>query len=158
MLFILFDLLFSIGITLGVGASTFALLFYIRALEDGTIDASEKRFMHTVYIVLRIGMGLMVFGLLATLLSNQVSITAPYLMQWTLLGIITGNAILMSYHFMPMRFGPILAGGSWYSLFFVTALEPNIPYSILLAYYGIFLVLFYVIFTHIKRRFAFKEK
>ena len=25
------------------------------------------------------------------------------------------NAILMTYHKMPMKFGPVLAGGSWYS-------------------------------------------
>ena len=147
-------LIFDIGLTLGVGSSTFALIFFIRALEDGTIDSSEKRFMHTVYFVLRIGMVLIAAGLIATLQTGQDLPPSQYAMQWTLLAVITVNALLMTWKLMPMSIGPVLAGGSWYSLFLATALPFGaVPYTGMLAYYAGFLVVFFAIWTALKRRF-----
>lgn len=150
------------GITFGVGASTFALVFYIKALEDGQIDASERGFMHIVYAVLRIGMALIALSLLssgaialfadrgATVLASPI-----YLMEWTLIGVIIGNAMLMSFHAMPMRFGPVLAGGSWYALFLAAALPLfDITYPTLLFLYGAFLIFFFFVFTSARNHFT----
>jgi hypothetical protein len=152
-------LIFNIGLTLGVGSSTFALIFYIRGLEDGTIDPSEKRFMHTVYVMLRVGMALIALGLLATLATGQSLPPAQYMMQWTLLAVITGNAILMQKHVIPMKIGPVLAGGSWYSLFLVTSLPfATVQYIELLAYYGGFLVIFFTVWMILKNKFTHPKK
>lgn len=144
----------KIGLTLGVGASTFALVFYINALLDRQIDPSERRFMHIVYVVLRIGMtlitlSLILFGIIAFLSQNTATLMSPtYLMEWTLIGVIIVNAILMTVHLMPMRFGPVLAGGSWYSLFLITVLPfADAAYQTILFFYGAFLVVFFIIFT-----------
>ncbi len=153
------------GITFGVGASTFALTFFINALEDGTIDPSERRFMHIVYVVLRIGMILITLSLLSfagivLFAGGGISaLSSPlYLMEVTLIGVIIINAILMTKHLMPMKFGPVLAGGSWYSLFFVTALPlAATPYPILLIFYGAFLALFFIVFTRVRNYFTHSD-
>jgi hypothetical protein len=151
---IITSLIFDIGLTLGVGSSTFALIFFIRALEDGTIDQLEKRFMHTVYFVLRIGMILIGIGLLATLLTGQSLPFTQYAMQWTLLAVVTINALLMTWNIMPMTIGPVLAGGSWYALFLVTSLPiAPVSYMKLLVYYALFLVVFFVVWTMVKKKF-----
>lgn len=152
-LWIASNLLFNVGVTLGVGASTFALTFYVAALRDGVMDDSEKRFMHIVYAMLRIGMSLIAVTLIVAYFLGFPQ-TPAYLMQWTLLIVITVNAILMTVHLMPMRFGPILAGGSWYGLFLVSEVPfYGTSYGELLAGYAIFLVLFYIVFAIIKKIF-----
>ncbi len=153
------------GVTFGVGASTFALTFFINALEDGAIDPSERRFMHIVYVVLRIGMtlitlSLLSFGAIALLTSADISaLFSPlYLMELTLIGVIIVNAILMTKHLMPMKFGPVLAGGSWYSLFLVTVLPlAATPYPMLLIFYGAFLALFFIVFTRVRNYFTHSD-
>lgn len=155
------QVLHQMGVTFGVGASTFALTFFINALEDGAIDPSERRFMHIVYVVLRIGMtlitlSLLSFGAIAFFPKNIAALLSPiYLMEWTLVGVIIVNAILMTKHLMPMKFGPVLAGGSWYSLFLVTVLPlAATAYPTLLVFYAAFLVLFFIVFTAVKNYFV----
>lgn len=155
------QVLHQMGITFGVGASTFALTFFINALEDGVIDPSERRFMHIVYVVLRIGMtlitlSLLSFGAIAFFSKGIAALLSPlYLMELTLIGVIIVNAILMTKRLMPMKFGPVLAGGSWYSLFFVSALPLAVTtYPALLVAYAAFLVLFFVVFTAVRNYFV----
>ena len=81
MLLHIVDFIFTVGLTLGVGSSTFALIFFIRALQDGVIDASEKRFMHSVYAVLRIGMVLSLIGLIGHALYSAYSLQLGLLQQ-----------------------------------------------------------------------------
>lgn len=160
-------IIYKIGLTFGVGASTFALTFYINALEDGEIDASERRFMHIVYIVLRIGMVLIasaLFGLAGVWAyrGNFTEMATPvYAMECTLLGIILVNAILMTKRVMSMRFGPVLAGGSWYSSFLITLLPLGaFSYAMLWPLYFGFLALFFIVFNIVKKIFvpAFSTK
>ena len=162
---IVVQVIHQIGLTLGVGSSTFALVFYIKALEDQRIDASEKNLMHAVYTVLRIGMVLIVLALvlLATFVFSFSGVAAlsallsspVFLVEWTLMGVIIGNAILMSKHRMPMWLGPTLAGGSWYSLFFLSALPlGGTSYSVLFGLYLMFLIVFLAVFTFLKRHYT----
>jgi FAD/FMN-containing dehydrogenase len=148
------DIVYTIGLTLGVGSSTFALIFYIRALEDGVVDASEKRFMQTVYVVLRIGMFLLFLGLVGSTIHRLVELHT-LVVAWALLSVITLNAVLMHYRVMPMKYGPILAGGSWYSLFIVSK-TPLIEagYPITIGAYAVFLLIFHIVFHYLKNRFT----
>ncbi len=158
MSFSLIELVWNIGLTFGVGSSTFALIFYIQALGDGVIDDSEKRLMHTVYVVLRIGIALIVLSLLSGLLFEQTAFNGVSSKAWFLLSIIIGNAILMSRHKMPMRFGPVLAGGSWYALFLVTKTPLGYANGFMsLLLYAFFLSLFYAVFTLLKEHFTLKK-
>lgn len=150
-------LIFELGLTWAVGASTFALIFFIVALQDGNIDDSEKRLMHTVYRVLRIGKTLLMLALVLFALTPGFALTNVYIAQWFLLAVITANAILMTKHIMPMHIGPIIAGGSWYSLFFVSVLPvAGVALPTLAITYIVFLVVFYVVYNGLKRKFTQK--
>jgi len=152
---IIIDVLFSLGLTWAVGSSTFAITFYMVALSDGTIDPSEKRLMHTVYHVLRIGQALLILALIGFALQPGFVVTNVYIAQWFLIGVVVLNGLLMTKHVMPMRFGPILAGGSWYALFFVSTLPFNeTPLWIIATIYIGFLAFFYVCFNGFKKKFV----
>lgn len=147
--------IFELGLTWSVGASTFALIFFILALRDGNIDGSEKNFMHMVYRVLRIGKMLIMLGLVLFALTPGFVLTHIYLAQWLLIAIITLNAILMTKKIMPMHVGPIIAGGSWYSLFFISVLPVMaVPFYMLAIAYVLFLVVFYVVYNGLKKKYT----
>lgn len=146
------DFIFTVGLTFGVGASTFALIFYVQALRDGVMDSSERGFLHSVFVVLRIGMILVGIALLATFITER-AFTNVQSTQLALLIIITLNAILMTLKKMPMKLGPVLAGGSWYSLLIVSKTpitEQSVP--MLVGIYIVFLVVFYFVFHFIRRK------
>ncbi|MEX0917496.1 MAG: hypothetical protein WDZ90_03175 [Candidatus Paceibacterota bacterium] len=141
---IVFDL-FELALT--VGASTFALTFYFMGIKDGTIDASEKRFMHAVYFALRLALALIIvtevyylyqYGLANFPLAPTLEIL---LFRWAVIAIIIVNAVLMHIHKMPMWLGPALAGGSWYTLFAVSV-WPNLTAGFieLSIYYAVFVI------------------
>ncbi len=153
-------LLHQMGVTFGVGASTFALIFYIQATQDGAIDASERRFLHTVFTVLRIGMACIIATILFSgtiyylggfpILQNPL-----FLMETLLISIIVFNAVLMQYRHMPMWLGPSLAGGSWYSIFLLQSLPlENQSFPMLVVFYVLFVAVFYSVYTIIKKRFT----
>ena len=153
------DLLAQVGLTLGVGSSTFALTFYFLALNDGVIDASERRFMHAVYMVLRIGILCFVLSLLGSFVAGSEVPEGTRILQAVLLCIIVANAVLMSHHLMPMRFGPTLAGGSWYSLFFVSILPIyTLEVPVILGFYAGVLVALHFILLVLKKRFVHKPQ
>lgn len=149
---IIIDIIFGLGVTLGVGSSTYALVFFVQALRDGAMDASERAFLHTVFTILRIGMVLIAVGLAGYLAFDAVPETMAFMLQCILTGIIAVNAILMDRRIMPMKFGPIIAGGSWYSLFFTTKLPvASVSLWTAAAIYVIFLIVFYVVFHSIRK-------
>lgn len=151
-------LIYSIGLCLAVGSSTYALTFYFQSLRDGVMDASERAFLHTVYFILRIGMGLLITANIALLAwaaayrSLGTVVTGSYLMEWIVLAVIILNAVLMTKKRMLMWLGPALAGGSWYLLLIVHSLaEIDIPLPAWLAFY-VFFVAAFVYFLRFLRR------
>lgn len=115
----------SMAISLGVGASTLAIVNFFVALKDGTIDQTERHMMGAVYVVLRVAM---VVILAATLLLFMVDYTeggmpmTTYLAQGTLIAVLYLNAVLMTAKIMPVTIGPALQAATWYSLGIVAAL------------------------------------
>ncbi len=146
----------EMGLTLAVGSSTFALIFYFKAIADNVIDVTERSFLHTVYFVLRIGLIILIVaeGLEALIhLSSPSYFADPdFLFRVTLLAIIIGNAALMQIHRMPMRLGPALAGASWYSFFTLSVFSPTgLPYLFLFACYLAFVALAVITLPLIRR-------
>lgn len=144
-------------IGLAAGASTFALTFYFMGMEDGVIDASERRFMGAVYFTLRLALVVIiateVFYVLYYGLSEFSLVeTAEVLwFRWMLIGVIIINALLMQFHKMPMWLGPALAGGSWYSLFFATIWPGlTLSFATLLGYYVMFVAFMVALLRFIK--------
>lgn len=150
---LILDLIGTFGLVLGVGSSTYALTFFHQSIADGVIDATEKRFLHTVYRVLRIGIVLLTVHTLGTIALLVASHTPLFLdiIPWihlTLITVIIGNALLMDRHLIPMWLGPAIAGASWYAYFFATTLAP-LCFSFLT--FGIWYLCFIVLFILILR-------
>ncbi|MCA9354424.1 MAG: hypothetical protein KC877_02805 [Candidatus Kaiserbacteria bacterium] len=122
------SILQSIGISLGVGASTLAIANFFAAIADGEIDDTERRMMGIVYIVLRVAM---VTILVTTifLLASEYSVTGllnmsafSYAALLTIFVLFT-NAMLMTAHLIPSTFGPAIQAGNWYTLGILSALQ-----------------------------------
>jgi len=85
-------------------------------------------------------------SLLLSLIIPSLGVGVQYALMWGLLSIITVNAILMTVKMMPMKYGPVIAGGSWYSLFFVNVLPIHtLSFPFILTLYVGFLILFYIV-------------
>ncbi len=116
-----------IGISLGVGSSTLAVLNFFSAIEDGTIDPVERRMMGVTYIVLRIAMVLILTTTTILLVFGVREIGydyfTPYIIaQCILISVLFVNASLMTARIMPSSFGPAIQAGTWYLLGFGMAL------------------------------------
>ncbi len=56
---------------------------------------------------------------------------------------------------MPMKYGPVIAGGSWYSMFFVSKTPiTNLDALWLIGSYVLFLAFVYFVFHSLKNRFT----
>lgn len=117
----------SMSVSLGVGASTLAILNFFVAINDGQIDTSERKIMGVTYIVLRLAMILI---LITTLLQALILLgyfgsgylSGVSLGAWTALAVLFINATLMTKRIMPSTFGPAIQAGSWYTLGLLLAL------------------------------------
>jgi hypothetical protein len=123
------EIIGSIGISLGVGASTIAIVSFFVALSDGGISVDERKMLGVVYIMLRVAMGIILFTSLLTSLthfsSGFVGHFTPFITaKWILIGVLFSNAMLMTKHIMPPTIGPALQAGTWYTLGIITALIP----------------------------------
>src|SRR3989344_1983673 len=90
-----------IGTVLGVGGATFAAIFIQKSLKDGKIAPTENQFLHTTYVVLRVGVVILVLsGIGYYILAVQTGTTARFLSprilaKMTITAIIVLNAILL---------------------------------------------------------------
>lgn len=117
----------SMGISLGVGASTLAILNFFHAISDGKIDETERNFMGVTYVVLRVAMGMILSTLLLLSLLGYAEGGATYFTgfvaaQAILVAALYINAYLMTVRLMPSTFGPAIQASSWYTLGFLFTL------------------------------------
>ncbi|HMO78082.1 MAG TPA: hypothetical protein PKD95_02705 [Candidatus Paceibacterota bacterium] len=123
---IVFGIVQSMGISLGVGCSTMAILHFFSAIADGIIDETERNFMGLTYIVLRVAMGIILVSSIALATMGYLAVGESYftsyvIAQALLVAILFINAILMTKHFMPSTFGPAIQASTWYTLGFMMA-------------------------------------
>lgn len=127
--YIIVTILQTIAVSLGVGCSTTAVTQFFFAIADGKIDEGERRIMGVVYILLRVAMGLILLTtMVQAAILYKVMGTAyinPFTVGiWTATIVLYVNAILMTLHWMPSKFGPGIQAGSWYTLGISFALIP----------------------------------
>jgi hypothetical protein len=126
--FVLSTILLAVAISLGVGASTIAIVNFFTAIADGTIDPTERRMMGVTYIILRVAMVLIVLMLITQYMFGYGGVPTPYFgtTHAVAMGLLTAvlyyNAILMTYRIMPSTFGPAIQASSWYTLGVMNAL------------------------------------
>lgn len=114
------------AISLGMGASTLAIINFFVAIADGKIDPDERKMMGVVYVVLRIAMMLILstFLLLLGVQYFSGSEVIINLAQATLIFVLFANAILMTKRIMPSTVGPALQASTWYTFGAITAILP----------------------------------
>lgn len=114
----------GLSLSLGVGASTFALVFFFMGMRSEAFREAGRPFSRVVFVVLRVAMALIlamevakvVLYLYAGIPFSALLEAEALLFFWTLIAVLYGNAILMTLHLMPMRLGPALQATSWYTL------------------------------------------
>ncbi|MEN9920401.1 MAG: hypothetical protein RL538_294 [Candidatus Parcubacteria bacterium] len=123
----LISILQSFSISLGVGSSTLAIVSFFVAIADGNINPDERRMMGVVYIVLRIAMILILITTLCLFAAQyqrgMVYFSAFDIAQFTVIGVLFINAMLMTAHLIPSNFGPAIQAGNWYTLGTLSALS-----------------------------------
>lgn len=118
-LIIILTIIQSFSISLGVGASTLAVLNFFAAIADGIIDETERHLMGLVYIVLRVAMVLILISSISlSIISYATEIVSfGYVFALYLtMTVLYANAVLMTLHYMPSTFGPAIQAASWYTL------------------------------------------
>ena len=125
MIYVVLEIAQSIGISLGVGCSTLAIVNFFAAIADGKIDDSERKMMGNVYVMLRIAMVTILATTIFLVPFSETHYLSPFMMAfWTLIAVLYTNALLMTKHIMPSKFGPAIQASTWYSLGVVNALIP----------------------------------
>lgn len=140
----------AMGISLGVGSSTLAILNFFLAIKDGKIDETERHFMGITYMVLRIAMVIILFTTLFLTYIGYSNTGIEYfttyvIAQLILITVLFTNAILMTMRIMPSTFGPALQASSWYTFGFLVSIYLNglTSFSLLtflLCYLAMFLI------------------
>lgn len=120
-LLVFISILQSLSTSLGVGASTLAIINFFVAIADGSIDETERRMMGVTYTVLRVAMLLILFTTAFQLLyeyyiAGGTTLATVSLAQIITLIVLFLNAILMTARVMPSTFGPSIQVASWYTL------------------------------------------
>lgn len=111
----------GIAVSLGVGASTIAIINFFAAIADGVIDKAERHMMGYVYFVLRVAMVVILLTVLAAftgevMTTGTLTLTTMKVATIILVAVLYGNAILMTLKIMPSTIGPALQASSWYTL------------------------------------------
>ena len=155
---VLIFLLQQLGIALGLGAATFSLLFYVLSLQDGVVDASEKHFMHATTTVLVVALFLIVVtGALITgahFLAGEFEVisTPVFISKWLLVIIIMLGATLSAMRAITPFTSATVSGASWYGLFIIHTLAPNVSWNILGLGYVLWLAIFALGFWIVKKQ------
>lgn len=111
------------GTILGVGAATFAEIFYLKALRDGEIDPTENSFLKITYRVLRIGLVILILSgigifILGRLTGHESSFYDPrFLAKMTMFAAIVINPILFQTRLLKSWLATSISLVSWYGAF-----------------------------------------
>lgn len=114
-----------IGTALGVGAATFIEIFLVKALMDGTMDATEGGFLKVCYRVVRIGLVLSLFTgfgflILYVATGQEHRLYNPLLWaKMSVVLIIAVNAVLLQAKKISLWLGSAFSFISWYAALFI---------------------------------------
>lgn len=130
-LYITFELVQAIGISIGMGTSTLAILNFFYAISDGSISETERNFMGITYTVLRVAMGIILVSTVILSILGYNIYGSDYFTHYVsaqafLVFMLFANAALMTLHIMPSTFGPAIQASTWYTLGFIMALLPYV--------------------------------
>jgi hypothetical protein len=148
-----------LGSVLGVGGATMVEIFFNKSIRDGFFDPTERSFMKTTVRVVRTGLLISVITGLGLILlyrfNDQVfRLYDPLLWaKFSILFFLMINAVLLQLHKIPIQFGSAISFVSWYSVFILGFLVsgPPYPYSLIMSYYFLALIIGGIILEIIRR-------
>lgn len=124
-----------IGTVLGVGATTFAEIFYLKFLKDGEIKPLENDILKVFYQIIRLGLVILVFSGFGYLilwrqnfLGPQVFFSDRFLIKITIILILLAAAFAMNFRLINLRVGSTITIVSWYSAM-ILGIWRKIPFS-----------------------------
>jgi hypothetical protein len=155
-----------LAVGLCLGTSTVVMTLYFFLVAKGRTESAEKRVMHILYTILRVGMALALITEGTCLIYHYHIDNFIYwtdnpelLMRLTIFSVILINAIAMQYHKISMWLGPVFAGGSWYAYFFFSVwIETESTYPVLFVGYLIWLTIVFFILAALRLFLTRKQK
>jgi hypothetical protein len=138
-----FALLQAVGSVVGAGGAVFAEIFYLRAIQDGTIDDAERAHLRIVANALRWGMLILLVGSIGLVLTDfiydvpvQPALTHAY---WIEMGLAFA-IIFFSWALSRRRVGFIVSSaavfaGWWFMALLVFGRLPYITFGAAAALY-----------------------
>jgi len=137
-----------VGTVLGVGAATFAEIYYTRFGSDDIITDDERKTLTVTYTVMRTGLFLLVisgFGFLLyfRLTEHVAALTSPsFWAKLTIVGVLVGNALLLQARVVPLSIGAAVSLTSWYAALVLGVIgKTSASYVEILIYYAVVVVL-----------------
>mgnify|MGYP001610026305 CR=1 FL=1 len=154
-----------IGTVLGVGATTFAEIFYLKFLKNGEIDPFEHDILKVFYQIIRLGLVILVFSGLGylivwrqNLLGPQVFFSDRFLVKITIILVLVAAAFAMNFRLINLRVGSAITIVSWYAAL-VLGIWRKIPYSyfVIISVYVIFIVAAYFVLQFFRNKAGTKQ-
>ncbi len=137
-----------VGTVLGVGAATFAEIYYTRFNSDDIVNDDERKVLSVTYTVMRAGLFLLVISGFAFLLyfrltENVGTLTSPtFWAKMTIVAILVGNALLLQARMIPFAYGAAVSLTSWYTALILGVVgKTSASYAEILMYYAVATVL-----------------
>jgi hypothetical protein len=147
-LYELLVLMHIVGTVLGVGAATFAEIYYTRFNSDDIVNDDERKVLSITYTVMRAGLFLLVisgfsFVLYFRLTEHVEILTSPsFLAKMTIVAVLVGNALLLQARMVPFAIGAAGSLTSWYAALVLGVVgETGATYLEILFYYAVAIVL-----------------
>jgi hypothetical protein len=141
----------QIGVTLGVGAESVLLVAYLYSTRDGVIDDKEQHFVRIARKVMDIGLFFMIVSGMAILgtayLVGQSVFSPVFGFKWSLIGIVLSMSILNRGTSLAAGLVQGFSAATWYAIFLVHILAPDLSWATMGTFYGMWLVGFMVVWT-----------
>ena len=146
----------ALGAVVGVAATTWGELAYLRAMRDGKIDVAERAHLDAIAHGLRFGMTLLLSASFALVIvaylahaTTQPALTASY---WTLILfalLVVYVSWALSRHRLSFALGSALAFSAWWFLAYLTlGWLPPLSFGAAIAFFVIATVIFYGILQY----------
>lgn len=139
---------------LAVGAETIVLISYVVAMRDGTVNEIETRFSRAVHRALAVGIASIILSGAAitavhSVLGEGVVFAPVFLFKWLLVAVLAGAYLLQRRKPFSHFVAEGLVGGTWYALFLVHILAPDITWVNFATLYAVFMVGFVAVWSAI---------
>ena len=155
-----------VGTVLGVGATTFAEIFYLKFLKDGEIDPLENDILKVFYRIIRLGLVILVFSGFGYLIMWRLNFLGPqvffsdrFLVKITIILILLAAAFAMNFRLINLRVGSTITLVSWYmEMIFGIWRKTPFSYPVIISAYVILNITAYFVLRFLENKVKTKHQ